>query len=237
MSHTPNPAGKTTSNRQTFITEIHRLIDEAAPTGLLYAVTSTGHSVMVHRAEEQVTVRVYDSWGAKVEASQAVSFFVADVTAGVLWQQAVTEKLLTDQLPVATRRPRKLHSSSPAGLLDFAADHLRHVGLHRTPPGRFDSPWQGSQWTGPCTVPHAFQLALRVLRDTPCEDREAVRDQAMRLLADCCHGAPVQVPDWWTGGTYSYLVSTVSNWGAAERRTAAGAAEFLRAAARAAEQG
>ncbi|MFJ5120876.1 DUF6197 family protein [Kitasatospora sp. NPDC088548] len=237
MSHTPDQADKAGSNRQTFVAEIHRLIDEAAPTGLLYAVTPTGHSVMVRRDNEQVTVRVYDSWGAKVEASEAVTTFVDGGTAGLLWHRAVAEKLLTEQLPTPTRRPRKLHSATPAGLLDFAADHLRHVGLHRTPPGRFESPWQGNQWTGPCTVPHAFHLALRVLRDTPCDDRDAVRDRAMRLLADCCHGGPAEVPDWWTGGTYSYLVSTVSNWGAAERRTADGAVEFLRAAARAAEQG
>ncbi|MCC9309912.1 DUF6197 family protein [Kitasatospora sp. RB6PN24] len=237
MTRTPPPVSETATARQSFTAEIHRLIGEAEPTGREFALTATGHSVMVQRAHEQVTVRVYDSQGARVEATEAASDFVADDTAGALWEQAVTLGLLTEQVSGPTRRPRRLRAATPAGLLDFAADHLRHVGLHHSPPGRFDSPWRDNQWTGPCTVPHAFQLALRVLRDTPCEDRDAVRDRALRLLADRCNGAPVQVPNWWTGGAYSYLLSTVANWDAATGRTAAGAVEFLRAAARAAELG
>ncbi|MFD5610498.1 DUF6197 family protein [Kitasatospora sp. NPDC127060] len=218
----PAPGG---SLADAFADSARCFVTEALPNGIVYGVTPGRHSVAVDADESSgaLTLRVNDHQGQSVEMTTTAKHLDADLPS--MWRLvAVAGIRAAPAEPFRRgRRPRRRVRPTAASVLEFAADHLEHVGLHL-------GPWEWSRdaQRGPATIPHALNLAVRRLDHT---QRAAVGTAALGLLADHVNGCPVVVPPWWNATTTDYHRATVWNWGTAPGRTAAAAAAFLRGAA------
>ncbi|MET9396166.1 DUF6197 family protein [Kitasatospora sp. NPDC002965] len=208
-----------------FAQDVRRFVTEALPHGNVYGVTASGHSVAAcaDEARGTVSVRVNDHEGRAVETTTGPDGPGLDLPS--LWVH-VTEAGIRPAPPEPAEpgpRPRRHVRPTASSVLEFAAAHLQHVGLH---PGPWD--WARDARTGPATITHAVTLAVRQLG---YNHRSSAGAAALGRLADRVHGCPVVVPPWWNASTEDYYRATVWNWGSAPGRTAAGAAAFLRGAA------
>lgn len=141
---------------------------------------------------------------------------------------------------------------SAAIILDAAADHMNHVGLYK---GRNDE-WRTPGDHSPCNLLDAFDWGQYACRP-PGEHRDdqdqayyarwrayhAARHEALRVLADHAHGAPITVvpdrlKDKLSLETYRHVELSqwgYTAWGSMQTRETADAVALLREAARIAD--
>ncbi|MFG2847421.1 DUF6197 family protein [Kitasatospora sp. NPDC048296] len=223
-SSLPDPGSPLTA-ADAFADNARRFVTEALPNGIVYGVTTGRHSVAVDADESSgaLTVRVNDHQGQSVEMTTTAEHLDADLRS--MWRlvAAAGIQATPEEASGPGPRPRRKVRPTASSVLEFAARHLEHVGLH---PGPWE--WARDAQRGPATIPHALTLAVRQL---DYGHRDAVGTAALGRLADFVNGRPVVVPTWWNATTGDYYRATVWNWGIAPRRTAAGAAAFLRGAA------
>ncbi|MEU9778584.1 DUF6197 family protein [Streptomyces sp. NPDC047968] len=126
-------------------------------------------------------------------------------------------------------------ADTPAAILEWAARHIEHVGIHQGP-RLFDGP--GRTATLPCWPRGALQVAAGHGRGAAGRtynwDRiDRARDQAFALLAETLAGHPVDADDRTTARALHREV--IDRWSAEPGRTAADAARAFRTAAARAE--
>ncbi|WP_434592498.1 DUF6197 family protein [Streptomyces sp. A5-4] len=147
-------------------------------------------------------------------------------------------------------------ADTPAAILEWAARHIEHVGIHQGP-RLFDGP--GRTATLPCWPRGALQVAAGHGRGAAGHGRGAAghgrgaaghgrgaagrtydwdridraRDQAFAILAETLAGHPVQADDPTTAKALHRDV--IDRWSAEPGRTAADAARAFRTAAARAE--
>ncbi|MEU8887325.1 DUF6197 family protein [Streptomyces sp. NPDC048442] len=126
-------------------------------------------------------------------------------------------------------------ADTPAAILEWAACHIEHVGIHQGP-RLFDGP--GRTATLPCWPRGAVQVASGHGRGAAGRtydwDRiDRARDQAFGILAETFAGHPVQADDPTTAKSLHRDV--IDRWSAEPGRTAADAARAFRTAAARAE--
>lgn len=115
-------------------------------------------------------------------------------------------------------------ADTPAAILEWAARHIEHVGIHQGP-RLFDGP--GRTATLPCWPRGALQVAAGQTYDWDRIDR--ARDQAFALLAETLTGHPVDTDEPAAAKTHHREV--VDRWSAEPGRTAADAARAFRTTA------
>ena len=118
-------------------------------------------------------------------------------------------------------------ADTPAGILEWAACHIEHVGIHQGP-RLFAGP--GRTATLPCWPRGALEVAAGQGRVTAGRTYDwsrihRARDQALALLAETLTGHPV------TAGEYALHRDVIDRWSAEPGRTAAEAARAFRTAA------
>ncbi|MFE3505701.1 DUF6197 family protein [Kitasatospora sp. NPDC059146] len=211
----------------TFTADVQALSAEAMTQGLIFGVTSGGHSVVAraNRASRTATMRINDHAGRYAETTTAPDGDPSALRRPWSRVEELGVRPAPAEAPGRSGSPARVHPAV-AALLESAADHLALVGLHQG--GR---EWAQAPWTGPATVTHALAAAVRARRGLLREQRGALVDAALIVLADHVHGRPVVVPHWWRSGAQAYLRATVWNWGDARGRTTAGTVAFLRGAA------
>lgn len=126
-------------------------------------------------------------------------------------------------------------ADTPAAILEWAACHIEHVGIHQGP-RLFDGP--GRTATLPCWPRGALQVAAGHGRGAAGRtydwDRiDRARDQAFALLAETLAGHPVD-PDDPTAAKDLHR-EVIDRWSAEPGRTAADTARAFRTAAARAE--
>lgn len=126
-------------------------------------------------------------------------------------------------------------AGTPAAVLEWAARHIEHVGIHQGP-RLFDGP--GRTATLPCWPRGALQVAAGHGRGAAGRtydwDRiDRARDRAFAILAETLAGHPVQADDSTIAKALHRDV--IDRWSAEPGRTAADAARAFRTAAARAE--
>ncbi|MEU5792242.1 DUF6197 family protein [Streptomyces sp. NPDC047813] len=126
-------------------------------------------------------------------------------------------------------------ADTPAAILEWAARHIEHVGIHQGP-HLFDGP--GRTATLPCWPRGALQVAAGHGRGAAGRtydwDRiDRARDQAFALLAETLAGHPADADDPTDAKALHREV--IDRWSAEPGRTAADAARAFRTAAARAE--
>ncbi|MER5929717.1 DUF6197 family protein [Streptomyces sp. NPDC002054] len=126
-------------------------------------------------------------------------------------------------------------ADNPAAILEWAARHIEHVGIHQGP-RLFDGP--GRTATLPCWPRGALQVAAGHGRGAAGRtydwDRiDRARDQAFGILAETLAGHPVRADD--PAASKALHRQVIDRWSAEPGRTAADAARAFRTAAARAE--
>ncbi|MFD3961922.1 MULTISPECIES: DUF6197 family protein [Streptomyces] len=126
-------------------------------------------------------------------------------------------------------------ADTPAAILEWAARHIEHVGIHQGP-HLFDGP--GRTATLPCWPRGALQVAAGHGRGAAGRtydwDRiDRARDQAFGILAETLDGHPVDADD--PAAAKALHREVIDRWSAEPGRTAADAARAFRTAAARAE--
>ncbi|GAA3082700.1 DUF6197 family protein [Streptomyces rectiviolaceus] len=119
-------------------------------------------------------------------------------------------------------------ADTPAAILEWAARHIEHVGIHQGP-RLFAGP--GRTATLPCWPRGALEVAAGRTYDWDRIDR--ARDQAYGILAETVTGHPVDADD--PAAAKARHREVIDRWSAEPGRTAADAARAFRAAAARAE--
>ncbi|MGJ5898336.1 DUF6197 family protein [Streptomyces niveiscabiei] len=122
-------------------------------------------------------------------------------------------------------------ADTPAEILEWAACHIEHVGIHQGP-RLFDGP--GRTTTLPCWPRGALEVAAGQGRApagrTYDWDRiHRARDQAFGILAEALTGSPVTADE--PAAAKALHREVIDRWSAEPGRTAADAAQAFRTAA------
>ncbi len=122
-------------------------------------------------------------------------------------------------------------ADTPAAILEWAAHHIEHVGIHHGP-RLFDGP--GRTATLPCWPRGALEVAAGRSRGSADRtydwDRiNHARDEAFALLAETITGHPADADD--PSAAKDRHRDVIDRWSAEPGRTAADAARAFRAAA------
>ncbi|MFF8919468.1 DUF6197 family protein [Streptomyces sp. NPDC015032] len=117
-------------------------------------------------------------------------------------------------------------ADTPAAILEWAARHIEHVGIHQGP-RLFAGP--GRTATLPCWPRGALEVAAG--RTYGWDRIHRARDQAFGILAETLTGHPVDADE--QAAAKALHREVIDRWSAEPGRTAADAAHLFRTAARA----